>query len=47
MFVKKLGNGSFVQLIIPLDPQYYQLYAEAVLGDDVKMISSNLNTKLQ
>ena len=47
MFVKKVGIGLSVELIIPLDPQYYQLYAEAVLGDDVKMISSDLNTKLQ
>ena len=47
MFVKKVGVGASVELIIPIDPQYYQLYAEAVLGDDVKMIISDLNTKLQ
>ncbi len=47
MFIKKVGEGSSISLPIPLEPQYYQLYVEAVLGDDIRVVNSTLNTPLE
>jgi cellulose synthase (UDP-forming) len=47
MFIKKVGDGPSISLPIPKDPQYYELYAEAVIGTDVKMRKSTLNTPLE
>lgn len=47
MFIKKVGEGPFIDLPIPGEPQLYQLYAEAILGDDVKVVNSTLNTPLR
>jgi cellulose synthase/poly-beta-1,6-N-acetylglucosamine synthase-like glycosyltransferase len=47
MFIKKVGEGATIALTMPKDPQYYQLYVEAIVGRDVKMASSTLNTPLE
>ena len=47
MFIKKVGEGPFIDLSIPGEPQFYQLYVEAILGDNVKVVNSTLNTPLQ
>ena len=46
MFIKKAGEGSTIALTIPAGPEYYELYVEAVLGKDVKMVHTSLNTHL-
>lgn len=46
MFIKQVGTGSSISLPIPPEPQYYELYAEAVLGKDVKVARTTLNTPL-
>ncbi len=46
MFIKKAGEGASIALQIPNEPQYYMLYVEAVMGDDVKVANSTLNTPL-
>jgi hypothetical protein len=47
MFIKKAGKGPFIYLPIPTEPQYYELYVEAVKGNSVKMVRSTLNTPLE
>lgn len=48
MFIKKAGEGSSISLPVPKDPQYYQLFVEAVLNNkEVKAASSTLNTPLE
>ena len=47
MFIKKVGEGPFIDLSIPGEPQFYQLYVEAILGDEVKVVNSTLNTPLE
>jgi cellulose synthase (UDP-forming) len=47
MFIKKVGEGPAIDLIIPHNPQYYHLYAEAISGDHVKLIHATLNTPLE
>ena len=47
MFIKKVGEGPSISLPIPIGPQYYELYVEAVAGKDVKMRKSTLNTPLE
>ena len=47
MFIKKVGEGATLNLTMPNDPQYYQLYVEAIIGGNVKMASSTLNTPLE
>jgi hypothetical protein len=47
MFIKKAGEGSSITLPIPGEPQYYELYVEAVRGKDVKVARSTLNTPLE
>jgi hypothetical protein len=47
MFMNKVGYNQYFELKIPPDPQYYQLYVEAISGDDVKVASSTLNTPLE
>ena len=47
MFIKKVGEGPYISLPIPAGPQYYELYVEAVVGKDVKMRKSTLNTPLE
>jgi hypothetical protein len=47
MFIKKVGEGPFIDLSIPGEPQFYQLYVEAILGDEVKVVNSTLNTPLK
>lgn len=46
MFLKKIGEGPSIALTIPENPQYYQLYVEAILGKDVRVTNSSLNTPL-
>ena len=47
MFIKKAGEGSSISLNIPNEPQYYHLYVEAIVADNVKIASSTLNTPLE
>jgi len=47
MFIKKAGSGSSITLPIPAEPQYYELYVEAVLGKDIKVARATLNTPLE
>lgn len=47
MFIKKAGEGNSISLPVPKDPQYYELFVEAVLGKDVKTARSTLNTPLE
>ena len=47
MFIKQVGTGSSINLPIPPEPKYYELYAEAVLGKDVKVARTTLNTPLE
>jgi hypothetical protein len=47
MFIKKAGEGPSIALTIPNEPQYYHLYVEAIVADNVKMASSTLNTPLE
>ena len=47
MFIKKAGDGPSLELIIPKEPKYYKLAVEAVMGDNVKMITATLNTPLE
>jgi len=48
MFIKKIGEGKpFIELTMPGDPQFYRLYAEAISGNNVKMVHASLNTPLQ
>jgi len=48
MFIKKIGEGKpFIELTMPGDPQFYQLYAEAISGNNVKVVHASLNTPLQ
>ncbi len=47
MFIKKAGEGSKLTLAIPKEPQYYELYVEAVKGHEVKTATSTLNTPLE
>jgi len=46
MFIKKAGEGPSISLPIPKDPQYYELHVEAVMGNNVRMTKSTLNTPL-
>ncbi|MEN9569874.1 MAG: hypothetical protein RL172_1105 [Bacteroidota bacterium] len=46
MFIKKIGEGTSISLPIPKEPQYYELYVEAVYDRDVRMARSTLNTPL-
>jgi cellulose synthase/poly-beta-1,6-N-acetylglucosamine synthase-like glycosyltransferase len=47
MYIKKIGEGHFFDLKIPKEPQYYKLYVEAISGEDVKVMTSALNTSLE
>ncbi|HTE12093.1 MAG TPA: hypothetical protein VK645_14010, partial [Chitinophagaceae bacterium] len=47
MFIKKAGEGTSVKLFMPKDPNYYQLYVEAITGGEVKMVHASLNTPLE
>jgi cellulose synthase (UDP-forming) len=47
MYIKKIGEGHFFDLTIPSEPQYYLLYVEAISGEDVKVMTSSLNTPLE
>ncbi|MBL0359133.1 MAG: glycosyltransferase [Chitinophagaceae bacterium] len=47
MFIKKAGEGSSITLPIPKEPQYYELIVEAVLGKDIRVARSTLNTPLE
>jgi cellulose synthase (UDP-forming) len=47
MFIKKVGDEPILILSIPDEPQYYQLYVETISGDDIKVITSTLNTPLE
>lgn len=47
MFIKKVGEGASVELSIPMEPQYYKLYVEAIRGEEVKMVNATLNTPLE
>ena len=47
MFIKKAGEGPAIRLSIPVDPQYYELYAKAIVADQVKIIHASLNTPLE
>ncbi len=47
MFIKQVGNAPYMELSIPTAPQYYKLYVEAILGNDVKVANTTLNTPLE
>jgi cellulose synthase (UDP-forming) len=47
MFISKVGKGPYIELSIPRNPQYYNLYLEAVLGDNVKVAHTTLNTPFE
>lgn len=47
MFIKKVGEGASVELSIPMEPQYYKLYVEAIRGEEAKMVNATLNTPLE
>ncbi|MES2848728.1 MAG: glycosyltransferase [Bacteroidota bacterium] len=47
MFIKKVGEGNSISLPVPKDPQYYELFVEAVLNKDIKTVRSTLNTPLE
>ena len=47
MYIKKIGEGAFFNLVIPKEPQYYLLYVEAISGENVKVVTSTLNTPLE
>ena len=47
MFIKKAGEGNSVKLFMPKGPNYYQLYVEAITGEEVKMVHASLNTPLE
>ncbi len=48
MFIKKIGEGKpYLKLQMPADPQFYQLYAAAILGDNVAIMHASLNTPLE
>jgi len=42
-----VGKGPYIELSIPRNPQYYNLYLEAVLGDNVKVAHTTLNTPFE
>ncbi|MEO7138932.1 MAG: hypothetical protein ABIY51_01595, partial [Ferruginibacter sp.] len=46
LFIKKAGEGPSLEFTIPTEPQYYKLTLEAVMGDQVKMLITTLNTPL-
>jgi hypothetical protein len=46
LFIKKVGEESSLDFIIPKDPQYYKLTLEAIKGDRVTMLITSLNTPL-
>ena len=45
MFIKEVGEGPSIKLSIPIESQYYKLYVEAVLGEDVKITDITLNSR--
>jgi cellulose synthase (UDP-forming) len=47
IFIKQAGNSPSLELSIPREPQYYKLYVEAIMGDDIKMVNTTLNTPLE
>lgn len=47
MFINKVGEGAFIDLSIPHEPQFYQLYVEAILGEEVKITNAVLNILLE
>jgi cellulose synthase (UDP-forming) len=46
LFIKKAGEGPSLEFTIPTEPEYYKLTLEAVMGDQVKMLTTTLNTQL-
>ena len=44
MFIKEVGEGPSTKLSIPNESQYYKLYVEAVLEEDVKITDITLNS---
>ncbi|MEO5681665.1 MAG: glycosyltransferase family 2 protein [Chitinophagaceae bacterium] len=47
MFIKNAGEGVFIELSIPMEARYYQLYVQAIRGDETKMVHTALNTPLE
>jgi cellulose synthase (UDP-forming) len=47
MFIKQIGKRPSLELSIPREPQYYKLYVEAILGEEIKMINATLNTPFE
>jgi len=47
MFISRVGKGTSIELSIPRKPQYYNLYLEAILDDDVKVTHTTLNTPFE
>jgi hypothetical protein len=43
---KKAGEGPSLDFFIPREPQYYKLTLEAIMGDQVKVLYTTLNTPL-
>jgi len=46
-FIKEVGDGHSIELSIPIESQYYKLYVEAILGEEVKIANITLNTPLE
>jgi len=44
LFISQVGKGTYLKLSVPSEPQYYNLYLEAILGDNVKVVHTTLNT---
>ena len=46
MFIKKIAQGPYIQLTIPDEPKYYELYVEAIKDGNVRTTRATLNTPL-
>ncbi|MDE3249727.1 MAG: hypothetical protein KGO82_13775 [Bacteroidota bacterium] len=47
LFMKKIGQGPYLQVTIPEDPEHYLLFAEMVKDSSVRMVKASLNTPLE
>ena len=47
MFIDRVGKGLYLELPIPAQPEYYNLYLEAISGEDIKVVHTTLNTPFE
>jgi len=47
MFLNQVGKGASLELSIPRKPEYYNLYLETIVGDNVKVVHTTLNTPFE